>query len=58
MEKGNRVQFGPKVEDNFIENVESGEKVYLRNHGRSYVLDVGFMKKNTKKVSHSFQRPF
>ena len=35
VEKGNRVQFGPKVEDNFIENVESGEKVYLRKHGRS-----------------------
>ena len=55
VEKGNRVQFGPEAEDNFIENVRTGEKVFMRRKGRSYVLDVEFMKK-VDGASQSFQR--
>ena len=42
-EKGNRVCFGPGEKDNFVENIESGEKMYLRRVGGSYVLDVDFV---------------
>ena len=42
-EKGNHVSFGPKVEDNFIENKATGDKIMLRPNGRgSYLLDVYF----------------
>ena len=49
VEKGNKVCFGPSREDNFIENVKTKEKVYMRKKGRSYVLDVDFV---------TFQRQF
>ena len=49
VEKGNKVCFGPNVEDNFIENVKTKEKVRMRKKGRSYVLDVDFV---------TFQRQF
>ena len=55
VEKGNRVQFGPSVADNFIQNVQTGEKVFMRRKGRSYVLDVEFAKK-VNAVSQPFQR--
>ena len=42
-EKGNRVCFGPAVEDNFVENIESGDKMFMRRVGGSYVLDVDFV---------------
>ena len=48
-ENGNKVCFGPNREDNFIENVKTKEKVYMRTKGRSYVLDVDFV---------TFQRQF
>ena len=42
-EKGNQVCFGPRKEDSFILNVETGDKVFLRKNGRgSYLLDVTF----------------
>ena len=42
--KGNQVCFGPGKEDNFILNVETGDKVFLRKNGRgSYLLDVTFV---------------
>ena len=42
-EKGNVVRFGPRDEDNYIQNVETGEKQMMRRKGRSYVLDVEFV---------------
>ena len=43
-EKGNQVCFGPGEDDNFILNVETGDKVFLRKIGRgSYLLDVTFV---------------
>lgn len=42
-EKGNVVRFGPLEEDNYIQNVETGEKQMMRKKGRSYVLDVEFV---------------
>ena len=42
-DKGNIVQFGSSVADNFIMNVESKEKVLLRSKGGSYVLDAEFV---------------
>ena len=42
-EKGNRVCFGPKEEDNFIENKDSGDKILMRKNGLgSYLMDVSF----------------
>ena len=43
VEKGNRVQFGPEAEDNFVENIGSGEKIWMRKVGGSYVMDVDFV---------------
>ena len=45
-EAGNLVQFGPKAEDNFIQNVRTGKKVSLRKKGGSYVLGVEFVKES------------
>ena len=36
-ERGNRVQFGPKSEDNFIENVATGSKITMVRKGGSHV---------------------
>ena len=44
VEKGNIVQFGPKAADNFIFNLENGERVMLRKKGRKFILDVEFGK--------------
>ena len=38
--KGNRVVFGPKEEDNYIQHVESGKKIMMRKKGGAYVVDV------------------
>ena len=37
-EKGNVVQFGPKPQNNFIQNIVSGEKLFMKRRGNSYVL--------------------
>jgi hypothetical protein len=37
-EKGNKVQFGPKPEDNFIMNVATGKKIMMTKKGGSYVV--------------------
>ena len=49
VEKGNLVQFGPKVEDNFIKNAATGVKIMMIRKGGSYVIpaemvaqDLGF----------------
>ena len=43
-EKGNRVCFGPKSEDNYIENVKSGLRIPMKSNGKgSYLLDLQFV---------------
>ena len=37
-EKGNVVQFGPEEQHNFIMNIASGEKLFMKRRGKSYVL--------------------
>ena len=44
VEKGNIVRFGPRVEDNYIMNPETQEKIMLRRKGRSFVLDAELVK--------------
>jgi hypothetical protein len=46
------VQFGRGINDNFIENVKTKQKIMLRKKGRSYVMDVEF----AKKKSTTFRR--
>ena len=41
-ERGNLVQFGPRVADNYIYNPETGDKVMLRKKGNKFVLDMDF----------------
>ena len=41
-ESGNIVQFGPTDEDCFIVDQQSGDKVFMRREGGSYVLDMKF----------------
>jgi hypothetical protein len=37
-EKGNKIQFGPEEQDNFIENVKTGKRVMMKRKGGSYVI--------------------
>jgi len=37
---GNRVCFGPRPEDNYIENVETNEKIQMKKERGTYVLEV------------------
>ena len=55
VDNGNIVQFGPRKEDNFIQNVETGEKVGMRRSGRSFVMDVEFIEEE-KELDMSFTR--
>jgi Fe2+ transport system protein FeoA len=41
-EKGNLVQFGFNEGESFIQNKKTGDKVFLKRQGGSYVLDVEF----------------
>jgi hypothetical protein len=48
-EKGNTVQFGPRPEDNYIQNVATGRRIAMIKKGGSYVVpaelivkDLGF----------------
>ena len=41
-EKGNLVQFGLQKEDNFIQNKQTRDKIFLREQGNSYIMDVQF----------------
>ena len=43
-EKGNVVQFGPGLDQNFILNVQSGKKIMLHRRGGSYVMKVEYVK--------------
>ena len=42
-EKGNVIRFGPKAEDNFIENVATGKKIQMIRRGGSYVIQADFV---------------
>jgi hypothetical protein len=37
-EKGNKIQFGPEEQDNFIENVKTGKRVMMKRKGGSCVI--------------------
>ena len=37
------MQFGPRPEDNFIQNVESKKKVEMVRKGGSYVIEANFV---------------
>ena len=39
-DQGNKVSFGLKAEDNFILNIESGEKIFLKRERGTYVLEI------------------
>ena len=54
-EMGNKVHFGPKVEDNYIENIATGEWIQMRKKNGSYVIDVDFVVKE-REVAQVFQR--
>ena len=43
VEKGNVVQFGPKEEDIFIQNVESRKKILMVRKGGSYVIEADYV---------------
>ena len=45
VEKGNIVQFGAELENNFIMNVESGKKIMMKRKGDSFVIEANFVKK-------------
>ena len=42
VESGNRVNFGPRIEDNYIEHIISGDRIPLRQKGGTYVIDGKF----------------
>jgi len=42
-EKGNIVQFGPEVKDNFIQNVNSKEKIWLKQERGQYIMEASLV---------------
>ncbi len=51
-EKGNRVSFGPKDEDNFIQNKDTGDKILVRPNGKgSYLMDVSFVNGTSTSIT-------
>ena len=40
---GNKVAFGPRDEDYFVENIASGQKIQLQKRNGVYVMDVLFL---------------
>jgi hypothetical protein len=44
-EKGNKVVFGPRVEDNYIENVATGRRIQMIKKGGSYVVPAELIMK-------------
>lgn len=47
-EKGNIVQFGPRKEDSYIQNVITKQRVPKTRKGGSYVLDAEFVIQDDK----------
>ena len=46
-EKGNIVQFGPGAQDNFIQNVTSKEKIWLKQERGQYIMEASLAPKST-----------
>ena len=42
-EKGNIVQFGPRAEDNFIKNIETGKRINMIHKSGSYVIEANYV---------------
>ncbi len=42
-DKGNRECFGPRPEDNYIQNIASGKKIERVRRGGSYVIKADFV---------------
>ena len=42
-EKGNLVQLGPRDEDNFIRNFETGKRSQMVRKAGSYVIEVDYV---------------
>ena len=56
VDKGNRVVFGPKPEDNYIMNIQTGQKMFMKRERGVFVLDVGFMLPKDEAVPAGFTR--
>ena len=56
VDKGNRVVFGPKPEDNYIMNIKTGRKMYMKRERGVFVLDVGFLLPKDEEVPAGFTR--
>ncbi len=41
--KGNRVCFGPGPEDNYIQNIASGDEIEMVRRGGSYITKADFV---------------
>jgi hypothetical protein len=39
-ERGNVVCFGPEPKDNFIQNISTKEKIYMKRERGTYVLEI------------------
>ena len=55
---GNVVRFGPRREDNYIWNPQTGDKIMMRRKGRSFVLDVDMIKPQGKAKDNAEQSHF
>jgi hypothetical protein len=44
-EKGNLVQFGPRKEDNYIQNVATGKRIQMIRKAGSYVVEAAYVAK-------------
>ena len=44
VEKGNVVSFGPRPEQNYIYNPETGKKIEMERRGGSFIIKANFMK--------------
>jgi hypothetical protein len=42
IDKGNKVHFGPKDEDNFIENMKTGEKIMMKRENGTFAIEVDY----------------
>ena len=45
VEKGNIVQFGPEVANNFIINVKTGKRIQMERKGNSFIVKANYVKK-------------
>ena len=52
IEKGNKVSFGPGEDDNYIQNIETGDRMKLRSNGRgSYLMGVNFVGEGRAEIT-------